>query len=205
MISLFIDTSSSDVSIAIIKDNKPLSIISKNMPNQHSTYTTKCIHDALEEAKLNAEDIDKIMIVNGPGSFTGVRIGVTIAKVYAYLLNKDIICLSSLKILALAQKHDNILSLIDARHDNYYIGLYDKDNNEIIKEQFANKDFILKLIEEYNPICVSNKEFLIDDIEVRKVDLDIPRIVDYYKEKACENCHMVVPNYLKLPQAMEKR
>lgn len=63
MISLFIDTSSSDVSIAIIKDNKPLSIISKNMPNQHSTYTTKCIHDALEEAKLNAEDIDKIMIV----------------------------------------------------------------------------------------------------------------------------------------------
>ena len=191
MISLFIDTSSSDVSIAIIKDNKPLSIISKNMPNQHSTYTTKCIHDALEEAKLNAEDIDKIMIVNGPGSFTGVRIGVTIAKVYAYLLNKDIICLSSLKILALAQKHDNILSLIDARHDNYYIGLYDKDNNEIIKE--------------YNPICVSNKEFLIDDIEVRKVDLDIPKIVDYYKEKACENCHMVVPNYLKLPQAMEKR
>ena len=163
MISLFIDTSSSDVSIAIIKDNKPLSIISKNMPNQHSTYTTKCIHDALEEAKLNAEDIDKIMIVNGPGSFTGVRIGVTIAKVYAYLLNKDIICLSS------------------------------------------NKDFILKLIKEYNPICVSNKEFLIDDIEVRKVDLDIPKIVDYYKEKACENCHMVVPNYLKLPQAMEKR
>ena len=152
-----------------------------------------------------SEDIDKIMIVNGPGSFTGVRIGVTIAKVYAYLLNKDIICLSSLKILALAQKHDNILSLIDARHDNYYIGLYDKDNNEIIKEQFANKDFILKLIKEYNPICVSNKEFLIDDIEVRKVDLDIPKIVDYYKEKACENCHMVVPNYLKLPQAMEKR
>ena len=35
--------------------------------------------------------------------------------------------------------------------------------------------------------------------------IDIPKIVDYYKEKACENCHMVVPNYLKLPQAMEKR
>lgn len=102
------------------------------MPNQHSTYTTKCIHDALEEAKLNAEDIDKIMIVNGPGSFTGVRIGVTIAKVYAYLLNKDIICLSSLKILALAQKHDNILSN-RCRHDNYYIGLYDKVIMKLIK------------------------------------------------------------------------
>jgi tRNA threonylcarbamoyladenosine biosynthesis protein TsaB len=85
MISLFIDTSSIDVSIAIIKDNKILSSITKEATGTHSIYTTKYLDDMLKEAKLKPKDINKIMVVNGPGSFTGVRIGVTIAKTYSYL------------------------------------------------------------------------------------------------------------------------
>lgn len=205
MISLFIDTSSSDVSIAIVKDNQILSNINKNIPNEHSIYTTSFLDNALNEAKITPNDINKIMVVNGPGSFTGVRIGVTIAKVFAYLKKIDIICISSLKMRAISIKHDNCLVLLDAKHDNYYIGLYDKDNNEIIKEQFNNKTKIIELIKKYNPICISNKNLLIDDIKVQKSNLDIKKIVSYYINSKPLNCHLVVPNYLKLPQALEQQ
>ena len=205
MISLFIDTSSSDVSIAIIKDKKILASISKETPNEHSIYTIKFLDDMLKKSNKNPEDIDKIMIVNGPGSFTGIRIGVTIAKTYAYLLKKDIITISSLKMLAISTNHDNILSLIDAKHDNYYIGLYDKNNDEIIKEQFINIDEVLKIIDKYNPKIVSDNNIMINNIKVPKQELDFVKIVEYYKENKSLNPHSVVPNYLKLPQALEDK
>lgn len=203
MISLFIDTSSSDVSIAIIKDNIELSLITKNIPNKHSVYTTSFIDEALRETKLKPNDIDKIMVVNGPGSFTGVRIGVTIAKTYAYLLKKDIICVSSLKMMAISCDHKYCLSLIDAHHDNYYLGLYDENNNEVIEEQFNSKDKVMEIIDKYNPVIVSDNNIKIDNIEVKKVQLDVVKIVDYYRDYKSLNCHLVVPNYLKLPQALE--
>lgn len=203
MISLFIDTSSSDVSIALIKDSTILSLIIKNIPNKHSIYTTSFIDDALKEANLKPNDIDKIMVVNGPGSFTGVRIGVTIAKTYAYLLKKDIICISSLKMMAISCNHKYCLSLIDAHHNNYYLGLYDDNNNEVIEEQFNSKDKVIEIIDKYNPTIVSDNNIKIDEVEVKKQKLNIVKIVDYYKAYEPLNCHLVVPNYLKLPQAME--
>lgn len=203
MIVLFIDTSSTDVSIALIKDNRILSNITKSIPNQHSIYTTSYIKEVLTVANLEAKDIDKIMVVNGPGSFTGVRIGVTIAKVFAYILQKDIICLSSLKIRAISTKHNYCLSLMNANRGNYYIGLYDKDNNELIKEQFNNTEEVIKLINEYNPTIVSDNDLTINNINIPKTKLDIISIINYYKYTSSVNPHFVVPNYLKLPQALE--
>lgn len=205
MITLFIDTSCNDVSIALIKDNTILSSITKTLPNQHSIYTTSYIDKVLKEAKLAANNIDKIMVVNGPGSFTGVRIGVTIAKVFAYIQKKDLICLSSLKIRAISTKHDCCLSLINANRGNYYIGLYNKDNHEIIKEQFNNTEEVIKLIEKYNPTIVSDNDLTINEIPISKTKLDIISIVNYYKNYPNINPHLAVPNYLKLPQALEEK
>ena len=205
MISLFIDTSSIDVSIAIIKDKKIISKINKAVPNEHSVYTTKYLDDALKESHLKPNDIDKILVVNGPGSFTGVRIGVTIAKTYAYLLNKEVIPVSSLKMLALSTNHDNCLSIINANHDNYYFSLYDKNNNELVKEQFNTKERVLEIINKYNPIIVSDNNFIIDNININKIELDYINIVNYYQNKESINPHLLVPNYLKLPEAMEKK
>lgn len=205
MITLLIDTSLSDVSIAILKENKVLSNITKEIPNQHSIYTVSFINQCLTESSLKPNDIEQIMVVNGPGSFTGVRIGVTIAKVYAYLLNIPIICLSSLKIRALSIKHQYCLSIIDAHHNNYYIGLYNKENHEVIPEQFTNQTQVLEYINKYHPIVVSANPMNLDSVQVEQAPLNFPSIVEYYINIPSTNPHFTVPNYLKLPQVLEEK
>lgn len=205
MITLFIDTSSADVSIAVLKGREILSSITSNIPNEHSIYTVKFIDDCLKKANLKPVDVQRIMVVTGPGSFTGVRIGVTIAKVYAYLENIEVIEVSSLKMLALSLEHQYCLSLIDAHHDNYYLGLYDKENNEVISEQFNTKKCVLELIKKYQPVIISCDNIDVDGMEVKKQQLDISKVVAYYEISKSINPHLVVPNYLKLPQALEER
>ena len=204
MISLFIDTSLVNVSISVLKDDKILSLIQREIPNMHSAYTTKFIKDALDEAGVDANDIDNIMVVNGPGSFTGVRIGVTIAKTYGYLLKKDIIPISSLKSLAISSKHDGIiLSMIPANKNGYYVGLYDRDYNVIEEEHFALKEDIIRICNKYSPYIISTDISVIGKYKINKQKLDILRIVEYYKDREKVNYHKLLPNYLKLPQALE--
>ena len=206
MISLFIDTSLVNVSISVLKDGKILSLIQKEIPNMHSSYTTKFIKDALDDAHIDANDIDNIMVVNGPGSFTGVRIGVTIAKTYGYLIKKDIIPISSLKMLAISTNHDGlILSLIPANKNSYYLGLYDNKYNIIEKERYATKEDIITICNKYNPYIVSPDISIIGKYKINKQKLNIEKIVDYYQKEEKVNYHKLLPNYLKLPQALEAK
>lgn len=204
MKTLFIDTSSSDVSIAIVKDNEIISKIVKNIPNKHSVYAVKFINDILESANMNPNDIDNIMVVSGPGSFTGIRIGLTIAKIYGYLLEKDIITVSSLRAMALSSDAKIVIPIIDAHHDNYYYGIYDMFDNIILKDKFNTKDELLKQINKYEDAdIVSCEKVENGDIKARKIEYNIVNIVAHYKYELPVNPHFVVPNYLKLPQALE--
>lgn len=193
MISLFIDTSLSDVSIALLKDDKLLSQIHNNIPGQHSIYVTKYIEDILKDNNLSPKDVDEIIVVNGPGSFTGIRIGVTIAKIFAYIRKIRIVSISSLKARAIGNKKEYILSTIDAKHNNYYVGLYDKEYNKIT-EEFISSTKIEELIKKYNPLQVNEQN-----------KYHIEEIIKYTKKLPSENPHSVNPEYLKLPEAMEKK
>ena len=206
MINLFIDTSMTNVSISVVKDGKILSIIQEEIPNEHSKYATSYVKKVIDEAGIDANDVDNILVVNGPGSFTGVRIGVTIAKTYGYLINKNIIPVSSLKSLALSsKKNDIVMSVISANRTNYYVGIYDREYNNLIDERFINRDGLLELIDKYDPCIVSNDFNVLGKYKFNKVNLDVLEIVNYYKDKESVNYHALVPNYLKLPQAMENR
>ena len=203
MISLFIDTSNSDVSIAVCKDDEILASICDSIPNMHSVYVVPYLEKIVNEAGVDFSDIDKIMVVNGPGSFTGIRIGLTVAKILGYCLNKCIIPVSSLKALALSSSGDYIMSIIDARNDNYYIGFYDRYYNEIIPEHFANIEEINDLLLKYDDVClVSNSELNINNYIVNKVSYDVLNIVNYYMGEEEIDAHNLKSNYLKLPQAV---
>ena len=201
---LFLDTSSFFVTVSILDNDKVLSIFQDEIKDDMSSRIMPIISECFDNVAFSIKDIDKIMVVDGPGSFTGVRIGVTIAKVYAYLVNCEIVSVSSLKMLALSSSNsDYYMALLDAKHDNYYMGIYDKDYNDII-EKFCSKDEVVKYIDKYNPVLVSNKDMDIDNNVVKRVELDLISIVNYYKDIKSENAHLVNPNYLKLPQVMEK-
>lgn len=204
MKTLFIDTSNKDVSIATLKDHKMLSLKQDNIFNKHSVYTIPYIKEVLEKSNIKSNEIDKILVINGPGSFTGIRIGLTIVKIYSYLLNINVVCISSLKALSLSTK-GNTISLIDAKNDNYYVGIYDDNNNSVIEEQFINYNELKHLLEKYKDYQkVSYEEFDIDNYHINKINLDIEKIDNYYQENNGINNFEVTTNYLKLPQALEE-
>ena len=206
MISLFIDSSLVIVSISVIKDNKILSLIQKDIPNMHSIYATSFVKKALDEAHINAFDIDNIYVVNGPGSFTGLRIGVTIAKTYGYLINKYITPVSSLKAMALSTNHSGlVMSIIPANKTNYYVAIFDEKYNIVKDEEFVSKTKLISLLNEYNPYIIGESDSTIEDYKINKVNLDILKIINYYQDKEKINYHKLLPNYLKQPQAIEDK
>ena len=193
MISLFIDTSLEDVSIPLVKDGKELSQIHEYIPGKHSIYVTQYISDILKNNNLSPDNVDEIIVVNGPGSFTGIRIGVTIAKMFAYIKKIRIVTITSLKARVLGHTGNYLLTTIDAKHNNYYVGVYDKEYNTI-EEKFTSFKEVEELKEKYSPVVID-----------QTTPYQVEQIVSYTKKLKSENPHGVNPIYLKLPEAMEKK
>ena len=97
------------------------------------------------------------------------------------------------------------MSIIPANKSNYYVGIYNNKNTSIIDEMCVNKEQLLELIKQYNPYIISNESNIIGEYNVNKVNLDIEKIVDYYKDFDVVNYYAIVPNYLKLPSALESK
>ena len=202
MKTLFIDTSSTYLDVSIIIDGV---VFEKRIEsiNEHSKYALSTIEDLLRENNLKPIDIDDIMIINGPGSFTGLRIGVTIAKVYAWTLNIKIIPISTLKAYALSNTDSNIyVSVIDARRDCVYAGIYDSNYNTILKEQYISIYELYEKIKDMDILLVGDKD--IKDIKAIPPILDVKKIYEYYKNNEGVNPHTLIPNYLKRVEAEEK-
>ena len=202
---LYIDTSSSYLYTAIIEDNKLLSEIKEEYGQSLSEVALPRIASMFEETKLNPKDINKIIVVNGPGSFTGIRIGLTIAKVYAWGLNISITTIYSLEAMALSSDNNTYhVPMINARRGYVFAAIYDENYKEILKPQHIQLvDLQEKLKEIDNYEIISNDEF--DDIEVIPYEPNLLKVVDYFKDKENVNPHAVNPEYLKLTEAEESK
>ncbi len=199
MITLFIDTSLSNLVIGIVKDNELLYSKSSKLYNQLSEYTLPYIEEAFNICNIKPIDIDNIMVIEGPGSFTGTRIGITIAKTFAWTLKKKIIPISSLKAMMLSVDNDGyVIPIIDAKSDSYYFGVY-KDKNVIIDEKYISRE---ELITEIKNLIgkikvISDTSFNLDDITVEEINFDILKIVHNYIDDEGINPHQLIPKYLK--------
>ena len=100
MIWLGIDTANTPLAVALVKDGQVLANEVTNIKLNHSGGAMLAIERLLTRVKLTAQDIDAVAVSEGPGSYTGIRIGVTIAKTLAWTLNKPLVGVSSLKMLA---------------------------------------------------------------------------------------------------------
>ena len=92
------------------------------------------IAEILTESKINKTEITDIVVAEGPGSYTGLRIGVTVAKTLAYALNTNLYGVSSLKALASTVKDSTklLVPIFDARREAVYAGVYQYQDNELI-------------------------------------------------------------------------
>ena len=122
---LYIDTSSSFLYTAIIENGEVIAEIKEEMKNNLSANTLPRIEEMFTVKDIPVDSINKIVAVNGPGSFTGIRIGLTIAKTLAWAKNIPIIPISSLEAMALSYdgNYNYIVPAIDARRDNLYASI----------------------------------------------------------------------------------
>ncbi len=131
---LGIDTCSSVCGVAIVTDGKVTGNYIINMPNFHDEKLMSMMSSLLESSSLKIEDIDGYSVSIGPGSFTGIRIGMSVAKGLALATEKALVGISSLDCFAYAAEingkagnSEEICAVIDARRDEVYYALYHKD------------------------------------------------------------------------------
>lgn len=221
MIWLGIDTANTPLSVAIVKDGILLVEENTSMAINHSLRAMPAVEEILAKANLTPSDIDRIAVAEGPGSYTGVRIGVTIAKTLAWTLEKPLIGISSLKAIAMNGLFFNglICPLVDARRENVYAGVYESDNEKltaVIEDGHYSIDELLTLIREYEgPILfigkdVSlHKETLVEQLGERAViaplHFNLPRASSliYAAEQfeGEEDVHNFVPEYRRIAEA----
>ncbi|HHT38408.1 MAG TPA: tRNA (adenosine(37)-N6)-threonylcarbamoyltransferase complex dimerization subunit type 1 TsaB [Mollicutes bacterium] len=205
MKSLFIDTSTKTLTIAILENNKLLSNKTSETTNEHSKYALDLLKKAFDETLIKPNEIEKIFVINGPGSFTGVRIGVTIAKTYAWALEKKLVPISSLFAHALSYDgYDYYVSLLDARRGFVYAAIYDREYNFILKEQYISIVELNGAIEKLNGSIIIIGDISINYSESSPLVLDVPKIITHCKDYKTVPAHSLKPNYLKRVEAEEK-
>jgi len=203
---LYIDTTTSYLYTGLVVDGNLVAEIKEDFGKDLSSVALNKISQMLDNNGFIPNDIDKIMVVNGPGSFTGIRVGVTIAKTYAYSLKKEVITITSLDAMAVSNKNNIFkVPIIDARRGYVYGGIFNNLNEIVLKPQYIKLDAIKcavdNLVNDY--VYISNQEF--DSIITEVYNPDIERIVNTFCNNESVNAHAVNPIYLKLTEAEEKQ
>ncbi len=131
---LCLETATTNCSVGIAKDGKLLALKEDNSKNySHAEKLHVFINEALEEAGITSKDLDAVAISKGPGSYTGLRIGVSSAKGLCYSLDIPLISVPTLDLLAYRLKDIQgvIVSMLDARRMEVYSAVYDPGMNQL--------------------------------------------------------------------------
>ncbi|MFT8882442.1 MAG: tRNA (adenosine(37)-N6)-threonylcarbamoyltransferase complex dimerization subunit type 1 TsaB [Liquorilactobacillus hordei] len=218
---LAIDTSNQPLSIAILKDEELVATTTTNQSKNHSVTLMPQIANLLSSVGMKAMDIDRFVVAKGPGSYTGLRIGVTTAKTFAFTLGKELVGISSLAVLAdsINVEETMIVPIFDARRDNVFTGVYSKDSNgltNIIPDQHISLENLLEKTKKYQRIIfvgsdshkfekqILEKMDEQQEITFSSMELDYPQAYRLgllgLKGKPAD-IHSFVPDYLRLTQA----
>ncbi|WP_461202851.1 tRNA (adenosine(37)-N6)-threonylcarbamoyltransferase complex dimerization subunit type 1 TsaB [Anoxybacillus sp. TBDG-1] len=217
---LAIDTSTFVMGIAIVDGQVVKGEMITNLKKNHSIRVMPAIEALLQECEISPQDLDRIVVAKGPGSYTGVRIGVTIAKTLAWTLNIPLVGISSLEVMAANAKYFDglIVPLMDARRGQIYTGLYKVEGDNIqsivadrviLATEWANE------LKSYNePILLVGNDSMLHEavfvetlgrsVQVAPATLHNPRSSELAWlgiNREPEDIHTFVPNYIRLAEA----
>ena len=151
MIWLGIETANAPLSVAVVKDGAIIAEVVQNIKLTHSVGAMPAIEELLNKAGLKPTDVDAIAVSEGPGSYTGVRIGVTIAKTLAWTLQKPLVGVSSVKSLAYnGQLFSGVVcALFDARRQHVYAGAY-KNGGAVVEDGHMSIEALVEKLDGLN-------------------------------------------------------
>ena len=202
MKSLLIDTSNQMLSIAINEDKILLAEINTNVKVNHSETLMVYLDDLFRAARVKKSEIDRIIVARGPGSYTGVRIGATVAKVLATTLDIPLYSVSSLFSMYASARHliheGPVYPIIDARRGTVFASGYD-NHEEIL--QPVHIEFS-EIASETSIFIGNRKDKIASSIpNFKHIQTRISEVEAYDTYIREENVHGFVPEYLRLSEA----
>ncbi len=209
------ETSSKNCSVSLSSEGKLISNFDlEDNKYRHSELLTSTIKDILTQNNISAKELSAVAVGIGPGSFTGLRIGFSVAKGLCYPHKINLIGISSLKILANSIKNDtgDIIPMINDKGNYYYLSTFENGLNEVaapILDQ-VDSDFINKNIKENSTIVVNNEEsfkyinsIINDQVKLQYKSISSINMIDLsfvsFKEQKFEDLAYFEPLYVKKP------
>lgn len=194
MYSLLLDSANRDLNVGLAKDNQIIDRISYQAWQRQSELMAVEVDAILKRNNISAKDIGEVVVTIGPGSYTGIRIALTIAKTLAFALDIKIYAVSSL----ISQKapHQPTISVINARSNRSYVAIYDGDGQVLVEEKVWPNDELIAWIK-------GNADFIVSgDAKYLGIDAYQPSVLDGMleaKKKSIpvENILTLKPVYLK--------
>jgi len=230
MIVLGIDTSSTDLSVCLSIDDSPVSTVCRYVRNSHAEHITQAVKLSLELGGIDVNDVTHIAISAGPGSFTGLRIGLSFVKGLCMMTERKVIPLSSLMVLAHAvssgnRQYKKIYTALDARQGRIHWGSFINDGNGMIRRSADDRlSSPEELLNELTPddLLVTDtmgyQRSVIFDMFKDKTNIinaDKPPLqrglscaslafANINNEHLWQSAQHIIPNYLQMSAAEEK-
>ena len=221
MKNLAVDTSSKICAVAILEDNNKIDEISLDNGKTHSENLMPILKEVLERNNLKLSDFNLISVSVGPGSFTGIRIGIASINPLAEVYNLPVASVTSLESLARnvenVESDTTIISLIDARNNQVYAGVFDNDYNLKEEEIAEDIEVVLKKAEKFSKLvfvgdgAVLHKDLISERLinnEIKFTDNNEQSAVNTgkigykkYLNKDLKNADTILPIYLRKSQA----
>ena len=216
---LVADTSSSVCSVGVFEDNVLINKNELDNGKTHSENFMPLVEKTLNEAKLKLDDIEYLAVVVGPGSFTGIRIGVASCKAMAEIKGLKVVPVYSLDSVAANEVENGnvICSMIDARNNQVYCGIYDNKINKLEEYMADDIENVLLVLNKYDDIvfvgdgAVLHEDMIREKMVGKKIvfssnnkqNAESLGIIAYKKIKNGEftDPDSVVPVYLRNSQA----
>ena len=171
---LAIDTSSNTCSVCLLENDNPIHTLEIKDEKTHSEKFMPLVQKLLHTTKTPLKEIDILACDKGPGSFTGIRIGISAIKAMSEVQKIDIIGVSSLQSLAYNETFNGITcSLIDARNNQVYCGIFDNNHNKLKEYMADDIEIVLE--------CLENNSTHIVPITIQDDKIRVVEDADRYK------------------------
>ena len=207
---LAFDTSSKALSLAILEDKQVLAETTINIKKNHSITLMPAIDFLMASLDWTPKDLDRIVVAEGPGSYTGLRIAVATAKTLAHTLNIELVGMSSLLALVSRQQEGLLVPLMDARRNNVYAGFYE-NAKPVMSEAHLSFAEVLEKVKDAEQVTFVGEvgpfvEQIQEQLPQASYQETLPNAANlalWAWDKKEDSLHDFVPNYLKRVEAEE--